>query len=71
GFGGRSAIHPAQVTIINEVFTPDEEELAAARALVERYDAALAAGRGVIVDESGSIVDEALVRRARRMVDDS
>ena len=71
GFGGRSAIHPAQVTVINEVFTPGDEELAAAGALVERYDAALAAGRGVIVDESGSIVDEALVRRARRMVEGS
>lgn len=66
GFGARSAIHPAQVSVINEAFTPTAAEVSSARALVERYDAALASGAGVITDERGRMVDEAIVRAARR-----
>ena len=68
GFSSRSAIHPAQVGVINEVFTPSEEELEAARQLVDRYDRALAAGRGAITDARGRMIDEAVVRRARRVL---
>ena len=68
GFSSRSAIHPAQVAVINEVFTPSEDELEAARQLVDRYDRSLAAGRGAITDGQGRMIDEAVVRRARRMV---
>lgn len=65
GFASRSAVHPAQVPVINEVFTPSEEELEAARQLVEAYDQALAEGRGVVTDAQGRMIDEAVVRRAR------
>lgn len=65
GFSSRSAIHPAQVAVINEVFTPSEEELEAARQLVDRYDRALAEGRGAITDAEGRMIDEAVVRSAR------
>lgn len=68
GFAGRSAIHPAHVRIINQVFTPTLEELEAARRMVEAYDQAIASGRGVIVDENGRMIDEAVVRRSRQMV---
>jgi citrate lyase subunit beta / citryl-CoA lyase len=66
GFGSRWAIHPAQVPVINQTFTPTPEQLEAARRLVERYDAALDQGVGVCVDEDGHMVDEAVVRAARR-----
>ncbi len=66
GFVGRSAIHPAQVPVINEVFTPTESELIKAARLVELFDAAVAEGRGVCVDDNGKMVDEAVVRAARR-----
>ena len=46
GYRSRAAIHPAQVPVINEVFTPSPEEAASARAIVERYEAALAAKSG-------------------------
>jgi citrate lyase subunit beta / citryl-CoA lyase len=68
GFGGRSAIHPAQVPIINEVFTPTAADLAQAKKLVALYDQALAEGRGAVTDEHGRMVDEAVVRRARDTV---
>jgi citrate lyase subunit beta / citryl-CoA lyase len=66
GFGSRWAIHPAQVPVINQAFTPTPEQLEAARRLVERYDGALGQGVGVGVDEDGRMVDEAVVRAARR-----
>ena len=68
GFGSRSAIHPAQVPVINEVFTPTEAELTAAAAIVAAHDRALAEGTGVTVDEDGRMVDEAVIRSARRLL---
>jgi citrate lyase subunit beta / citryl-CoA lyase len=66
GFGSRWAIHPAQVPVINRTFTPSPEQVEAAQRLVERYDGALDQGVGVCVDEDGRMVDEAVIRAARR-----
>jgi citrate lyase subunit beta/citryl-CoA lyase len=68
GFGARSAIHPDQVPVIEAVFTPSPDEVARARAAVAAWDIALAEGVGVTVDESGRMVDEAVVRPARRLM---
>lgn len=68
GFGARSAIHPAQLPVINDVFTPTEEEVAAARRLVELFEASVARGDGACVDDRGRMVDEAVVRSARRVL---
>jgi len=69
GFGSRPAIHPAQVAAINAAFTPTPDQLARAQRLVEAYEAALAAGQGAVTDEDGRMVDEAVVRVARRVID--
>jgi citrate lyase subunit beta/citryl-CoA lyase len=69
GFGSRPAIHPAQVPVYNEVFTPSGPEVERAARMVELYDAALARGRGAVTDEDGHMVDEAVVRVARRVLD--
>ncbi len=66
GFGGRSAIHPDQVPVINEVFTPGEDEIARARRLLELHDEHRSGGAGAFVDDEGRMVDEAVVRAARR-----
>jgi citrate lyase subunit beta/citryl-CoA lyase len=63
GFGSRAAIHPAQVGVINEVFTPTSEEVRSARALLEAYEAA---GGRAFAGPDGRMVDEAVVRAARR-----
>lgn len=68
GFRGRSCIHPAQVDVVNEVFTPTGPEVERAERLVRLYDGAVAAGRGVIADDGGKMIDEAVVRSARRVV---
>ena len=46
GFSGRLAIHPAQVEIINECYTPSEEEVAQARRVVEAF--AVQPGTGTV-----------------------
>lgn len=67
GFGGRVCIHPRQVAIANEVFTPSAERVDWAKAVLERFDTAVSAGMGVVVDSQGQMIDEAVVRIARRI----
>ncbi|WP_314172290.1 HpcH/HpaI aldolase/citrate lyase family protein [Streptomyces winkii] len=65
GFGGRACIHPAQLPVVNEVFTPSAAELARARTLVERFENSAS---GVALDDSGRMIDEAVIRSARRIL---
>lgn len=65
GFGSRACVHPAQVSVVNEVFTPTMEELEHAAELIRVYDEALRHGRGVAVDRDGRMLDEAAIRSAR------
>jgi citrate lyase subunit beta / citryl-CoA lyase len=62
GFGAVQAIHPKQVAIVNDEYTPTDEELAAAERLL---DAAARADGGVFVDDAGRMIDEAVLRSAR------
>jgi citrate lyase subunit beta/citryl-CoA lyase len=64
GFVGQSVIHPAQVAVVNETFTPSEETVARVRTLVAAYDDA---ERGALVHD-GVFLDEALVERYRRLL---
>jgi citrate lyase subunit beta/citryl-CoA lyase len=65
GFRGRTAIHPGQIAVIHEVFTPGADEVAAARELLARFDGAQ---RGGFVGTDGTFVDAAVVRNAREVV---
>lgn len=65
GFRSRTAIHPAQVAVINEVLTPGDDELAAARDVLDRFERA---GGGVTTDAQGRLIDLAVVRAARETV---
>ncbi|WP_067701464.1 HpcH/HpaI aldolase/citrate lyase family protein [Nocardia jejuensis] len=65
GFRGRACIHPNQVPIVNEIFTPSATELARARAVIERFEAAQG---GVVLDAEGRMVDLAVIRQARRLL---
>ena len=66
GFRGRAAIHPAQVPIINEVFTPTDDEVESAKKVLALYEEAMANGSGAIADENGRMIDEAVARAARQ-----
>lgn len=65
GYRGRTAVHPAQLAIINDVFTPSDDEVAEARRLVDAFDRAVAEGTGAYADENGRMIDAAVVRFAR------
>ena len=68
GFGGRTALHPAQVAVINEVFTPSAADEERARVLLARYRRAVETGQGVFTDDRGQMVDKAVIRTASNVI---
>lgn len=69
GLFGRSVVHPRQVEPVHRVFTPDADELAAARALLDSMRENTANGVAAWVDERGRFVDPAIVASAQWLVD--
>lgn len=66
GMLGRAAIHPAQLPVIEEAFTPSAEQVERAREVVERIGEATADGAGTVVLPDGTFLDIAMVEQARR-----
>lgn len=65
GYRGMLAIHPAQVDIINQAFTPTEEELAAAQEIVDLF----AANPGVgTIGHKGAMLDRPHLARAQQLL---
>lgn len=65
GFSGKMAIHPAQVAVINECFTPSEEEIAHARRVVQAFEDSDGAGT---VGLDGKMLDIPHLKQARRLL---
>jgi citrate lyase subunit beta/citryl-CoA lyase len=65
GFGARSCIHPTQVAVVNAAFSPTADELAHARKVLSAYADAMRAGRGSILLEDGTFIDEAIALHAK------
>ncbi|MCF2530301.1 HpcH/HpaI aldolase/citrate lyase family protein [Yinghuangia soli] len=63
GFHGRACIHPAQLAVVHEVFTPTAGQLAEARDLLARFESSPS---GIVLDPAGRMVDAAVIRHARR-----
>jgi citrate lyase subunit beta/citryl-CoA lyase len=66
GFSGKLAIHPAQVPIINEVFTPSPEALARAQAIVDAFAKNPDIG---VVGIDGVMYDRPHLARAKRLLE--
>jgi citrate lyase subunit beta/citryl-CoA lyase len=64
GFGGKLCIHPKQVAIVNDAFSPDEAEIAWARKVL---DAAQRSG-GAAVAVDGRMIDRPVILKAERIV---
>jgi len=65
GFSGMLAIHPSQVPLINAAFTPTEDELAAARAIVDTF----AANPGVgALQLNGRMLDQPHLKQAKAVL---
>lgn len=67
GCEGKWAIHPSQIAIANEVFTPSLEEVAQARKIVTALEEAEREGRGAVVVE-GRMVDAASIKMAQNLI---
>lgn len=67
GYRGKLCIHPDQVALAHEAFSPSPEELDRARRLLDAYGRARAEGRAAI-DFEGQMVDEPLARQARSIL---
>jgi len=68
GFDGKLAIHPAQIPVINDAFTPDEADIEWAEAVIEAREAAAEDGRGVFVVD-GEMIDPPLIAQAEQTLD--
>jgi citrate lyase subunit beta/citryl-CoA lyase len=67
GFKGAGCIHPGQVAIINQEYTPAEAEVAYAQKLIKLDDEAAASGRGSFTLD-GKMVDIPIIVRARKLI---
>lgn len=65
GYDGKWCIHPDQISVVNEVFTPTEPEIEHARRVLSAYREATAAGVGAIAI-GAEMIDAANLRMARR-----
>jgi citrate lyase subunit beta / citryl-CoA lyase len=67
GFCGKTLIHPGQVAVVNEIFSPSAAEVEEARRVVRAFDEALARGQGAVALD-GRMLDAPVVDRARRVL---
>jgi citrate lyase subunit beta/citryl-CoA lyase len=68
GYGGKAAIHPIQIDIINREFSPTKDELAYYRRVVAEMEGALSRGVGAIALD-GVLVDQAMLFMARQVLE--
>jgi malyl-CoA/(S)-citramalyl-CoA lyase len=67
GCEGKWAIHPGQIALANEVFTPSEAEIERARRILEAMEEAAAEGKGA-VSLDGKLIDAASIKMAQNLV---
>ncbi|HEV7803317.1 MAG TPA: CoA ester lyase [Burkholderiales bacterium] len=67
GFDGAGCIHPGQVTIVNEEYSPDQEEVAYAKKIIQLNDEAAKTGRGSFAVD-GKMIDVPIIVRAQKLL---
>ena len=68
GFRGRFAIHPTQIDVINQVYSPSEAEVEHAKRVIAASEEAAQQGRGS-TSLDGKVVDVPVVKRAQALLD--
>jgi len=64
GFTGKGAIHPKQIAMLNEVFTPSADEIARATRIITAFEDADAAL--VVID--GKLIEKPVIRTMHRIL---
>ena len=68
GCEGKWAIHPSQIDLANDVFSPSEKAIAQAQAILDAMEEAQKQGRGAVTLD-GKLIDIASIKQARVLVD--
>lgn len=67
GFSGKQIIHPNQVPVVQEAFTPSAEAIAYARRIVETFEASQKEGKGAY-SLDGKMIDMPLLKNAQKVL---
>lgn len=67
GFSGKQVIHPSQVQVTQEAFTPSAESIAYARRIVETFEASQKEGKGAY-SLDGKMIDMPLLKNAQKVL---
>ena len=68
GFSGKQIIHPNQVQVTQEAFTPSDDAIAYAKRVVESFEASQKEGKGAYALD-GKMIDMPLLRNAQKVLD--
>ena len=64
GFTGKGSIHPKQISILNEIFTPSPEEIIKAKRIVNQFNEA---NTGLVVID-GKLIEKPVLREMQRKI---
>ena len=64
GFTGKGSIHPKQINILNEIFTPSKEEIAKAKKIVDQFNES---DTGLVVID-GKLIEKPVLREMQRKI---
>ncbi|MBP9628923.1 MAG: HpcH/HpaI aldolase/citrate lyase family protein [Leptotrichiaceae bacterium] len=67
GFDGKSLIHPRQIELIHNLYTPDEKSIKKSLRIIKSTEEALAEGRGVFTVD-GKMIDKPIIERAQHVL---
>ena len=67
GFTGKALIHPGQIEIVHRAFAPEDHEVNWAKRVIETFEAAKAAGTGVVALDH-KMIDEPVLTQAKRIL---
>ena len=68
GFSGKQVIHPNQVPVVQDAFTPSTKEIDYAKRVVETFEASQREGKGAYALD-GKMIDMPLLKNARKVLD--
>ena len=64
GFTGKGSIHPKQINILNEIFTPPKEEIDKAKKIINQFNAS---NTGLVVID-GKLIEKPVLREMQRKI---
>ncbi|RXZ70335.1 citrate lyase subunit beta [Fusobacterium necrophorum] len=67
GFDGKSLIHPSQIELIHQVYTPDEKSLRKSVKIMKATEQAFKEGKGVFTVD-GKMIDKPIIERAQHVL---